>query len=86
MRGVAGLRGCCPSGGGVGHDKNHHRKRRPLNLVSAVQTTKLDLAAEGVIYSDIKCFVNLNFESFSMDVLPNDVMVLVASDIAEPAN
>jgi hypothetical protein len=85
-----------------------------VNLVNAVQTTKHDLAPEGVIYRDIKSFVNLNFESVSFvysprvcnkvahalaalgasgqeacrlwtDVLPNDVMVLVASDLTVPA-
>jgi hypothetical protein len=35
------------------------------NLVRAVQSTSFDLAPEGVIYRDIKPFVNLNFSSVS---------------------
>jgi ribonuclease HI len=40
------------------------------NLIRALESTDFDLAPEGVIYRDIKIFINLNFESVKLNFRP----------------
>jgi ribonuclease HI len=40
------------------------------NLIRALESTDFDLAPEGVIYRDIKIFINLNFQSVKLNFRP----------------
>lgn len=44
-----------------------------LNLVQPLNTTDLDLAANGVLFKEIRCFASLNFNISGIFVLPQGV-------------